>query len=459
MSVLSPSLRSNFRHLYADIAWFGLLSGSVLAFLNIYAARLDASAAAIGLLTAGPAVVNLFFSLPAARWLEGRSFIPASFWSSLVQRLGYVVIAMLPGLYAEQVQVIGLIGITLLMSLPGTLLAISFNALLADTIPAEFRAEVVGRRNALLAVSMTLSTLVCGQVLDAVNFPRNYQIVFAIGAIGALCSTYHLGRLVPRGTISDGSWQTTLRILVPGWGNKPAGAHPSIAQDSGAAGSGAASSRVPESEARGDQVRDEPAYNTRHARNGLSMGGSLLNVSLLRGSFGRFMAAYLLFYAFQYLVLPLFPLAFVNTLALSDGMISLGNGLFYGSMFLVSLRLNRLAHRFGHHRLLVAGTMGLALYPLLIGLARGVPLYLVASLFGGIVWAVLSASLINRLIERVPEDSRAAGMAFHNLALNLGILVGSLVGPVLGDWIGLDEAILLGAGLRFLAGVLMIWWG
>jgi hypothetical protein len=436
------------------MAWFGVLSGSILAFLNIYAARLNASAAAIGLLTAGPAVVNLFFSLPAARWLEGRSFIPASFWSSLVQRLGFVVIALLPGLiFVEQVQVAGLIGITLLMSLPGTLLAISFNALLADTIPADFRAEVVGRRNALLAVSMTLSTLVCGQVLDAVVFPRNYQIVFAMGAFGALCSTYHLGRLVPRGSVSDTSWHTTLRLLVPAWKGKPPQA-PAEPQHSVAANSGAPASRV-----QGDTGRDEPAPNAAPAKSGRSMGGSPLHVGLLRGPYGSFMAAYLLFYTCQYLIMPLFPLAFVHTLALSDGMISLGNGLFYGAMFLVSLRLNRMAHRFGHHRLLIAGTMGLSLYPLLIGLARGVPLYLVASLLGGVVWAVLSASLIDRLIERAPEDSRPAAMAFHNLSLNLGILIGSLAGPVMGGWMGLDQAILVGAGLRFLAGVLMIWWG
>ncbi len=440
MSIYSPALRSNIRHLYADIAWYGLLAGSVLAFINIYAARVGASVLAIGLLTAGPAVVNLFFSLPAARWLEGRSFIPATFWSSLAQRLGYVALIFLPGLFSDRVQVAGLIGLIVLMSVPATLLAISFNSLLADVVPSEYRAEVVGKRNALFAICQTLSTLVCGAVLDAVDFPGNYKIVFAMGAVGALVSSYHLGRLVPQNSPWDGSWQAALRLLWP----RRTGRHPAaLALEDGPA-TPEPGGEAPESGASGQAV---------------SLNRRQFDFSLLRGGYGRFMAAYLLFYTFQYLCLPLFPVAFVNSLALTDGMISLGNGLFYGCMFLVSLRLSRLAHRFGHHRLLIGSTIAFALYPLLIGLAWGVPLYLVASVVGGVVWGVLNASLINRLIERVPEDSRPAGMAFHNLALNVGILVGSLVGPLLATWIGLNESILLGAGLRLLAGILMIWWG
>jgi predicted MFS family arabinose efflux permease len=58
-------------------------------------------------------------------------------------------------------------------------------------------------------------------------------------------------------------------------------------------------------------------------------------------------------------------------------------------------------------------------------------------------------------MERVPEDDRPAHMALHNLALNLGMLVGSAIGPVLGDALGYREALLLGAALRLLGGILL----
>jgi predicted MFS family arabinose efflux permease len=70
-----------------------------------------------------------------------------------------------------------------------------------------------------------------------------------------------------------------------------------------------------------------------------------------------------------------------------------------------------------------------------------------------------SGGLVNRLMERVPEDDRPAHMALHNLVLNLAILVGSLAGPLLGDWLGLRTALLLSAGLRVLAALLLARWG
>ncbi len=396
-------LRKNIRLLYADIAWFGVLSGSAMAFLTVYAARLGAGAAQIGLLTAGPAVVNLLFSIPSGQWLEGRSLGRASTWAAFLQRLGYVAMVFVPWLFVGQVQVTALIAITLLMAVPQTVLAIGFNALFAQAVPPELRSEVVGKRNALLAITQTAATLVCGQALDALPFPYSYAVVFAVGSLGAMLSTYYLSKVrtptLPRRTAGPTRFQFTAGLQA------------------------------------------------------------VLNPALLQGGFGRFMAAYWLFYTFQFLLLPLFPLQMVNTLQLSDGMISLGNSLFYATMFLISLRLGRMARRFNHHRLLYTSAAGLALYPLLLGLARGSPLYLAASLVGGVVWGVLNASLINRLIERVPEDQRTAGMALHNLVLNLGILIGSLLAPLFNNWLGLETAILVGAGLRLLAGLLLVVWG
>lgn len=67
-----PQYRANFIHLYLDIGWFGLLSGSAVNFLTVYAARLGATAFQIGLSGAVGSVVSLLLAIPAGRWLEGR---------------------------------------------------------------------------------------------------------------------------------------------------------------------------------------------------------------------------------------------------------------------------------------------------------------------------------------------------------------------------------------------------
>ena len=166
-----------------------------------------------------------------------------------------------------------------------------------------------------------------------------------------------------------------------------------------------------------------------------------------------------MFYAVQYIPVPVFPLAYVRELRLSDGAISLGNALFFVAMFLVSLRLGRISGRLGHRRVLVLGALFYGLHPLLVGLARSAALFWIALAAGGGAWALAGAGLANRLMERVPPDDLPAHMALHNLALNLGILGGSLVGPVLGDWLGLRQALLIAAGLRILSSLLLGLWG
>lgn len=64
------------------------------------------------------------------------------------------------------------------MSVPGTLLAIAFNAMFAEVVSPEMRAKVVGRRNTILVFSMTKVLLFCGQLLNWIAYPLNYQIVF-----------------------------------------------------------------------------------------------------------------------------------------------------------------------------------------------------------------------------------------------------------------------------------------
>lgn len=421
-----PALRSTIRHLYADVFWFGVLAGSLMAFLSIYASRIGASGFQIGLLSAGPGMINLLISMPAGRWLEGRPLVRMTYRSSVLHRLLYLAMIPLPWLANESWQVWGIILISLIMAVPGTLLAIAFNAMFAEVIPAEKRAEVVGRRNALVAISMTATTLLCGLILDRLVFPWSYQIVFAIGAAGALLSSYHLGQLQP---LPKDKVRRVNRLL--------------------------------NDFARPGLMRFADAFRRPVGLRYLALSGnkSLLRLELLRSSFGPYLGAMLFFYTVQYVPIPLFPLFFVRNLNLSDGFISWGSALFHLMMLLASMYLVRLSARFSHRQLMVSGAFLYCLYPLLMGQAHDARLFLVASVLGGGVWALTNGGLVNRLMERVPEADRPGHMALHNIALNLGILAGSLIGPLLADWFGLREAILLGSGLRFLGGLLLLVWG
>jgi len=125
-------------------------------------------------------------------------------------------------------------------------------------------------------------------------------------------------------------------------------------------------------------------------------------------------------------------------------------------MILASLRLTYYSNRYGHRKVLIASAVMFPVFPLFLAMGKGQVMYYLACLTGGVVYALVSGSLLNRLMDRVPADDRPAHMAIHNLALNVGILAGSLLGPVTADLIGLRQAVWLSAGLRLLAAVFFL---
>lgn len=395
-----------------------------MAFVAIFATRMGASSFQIGLLTAGPAVINLLFSIPAGRWLENRSLNRASFWTAVLHRIGYALLIPLPWLFADHIQIWAVVLITLIMSIPGTFLAIGFNALFADVVPPDQRGDLVSKRSALASGIMTGATLLSGQLLewDLLTFPLNYQIVFVLGALGAVMSTYHLSQ-----------------IRLPKDGPPPR------------------VNRIIRDLARPGLLRFADSFRTPVGLRFLtrSAGKPLLRLDLLRSSYGPFLAAYLTFYIFQYIPIPLVPLYAVHNLALTDSAISLGHSLFNILVFLASMRVGRYLSRYGNKRMLIIGTILYGAYPFFLGLASDIRLFLVASFVGGIAWAIVNTSMLNRLMEIVPDDDRPAYMALHNLTMNLGILVGSSIGPLLGEFVGLQVALLIASGLRVLSSVFL----
>ena len=406
-----------------DVFWFGIYVGSTLTFIGVYLTRLGANSFHIGLLTAAPGVVNLIISLPIARWLEGRSFIQTTSQLAIWHRAGFLLTFLLPSLITNiTTQIWAFLLVVSIISIAGGAVTVSFNSMFAEVVPSEMRAHVVGRRSALVALTSVITSFVCGRILDSLIFPLNYQIVFALGFIGMALSGWHLRRIR-----KDDSTVTP-----------PIPVRPSI------------------------HVAPPMSVRAGDGRlSGLRFGGSpLIRFDVLRGSFRYFLISFFIFYAFQYVPVPLFPLTFVRLLHLTDGEISLGTGVvFYIAFLITSMSLGWFTTRFGNHRVLVVSAILYCTYPILIGVWGTKESFWLASFIGGGTWGVLAGALIHRLMERVPENDRPAHMALHNIALNLGILGGSLLGPVLGAWFDLRTAMIISGVLRFLAAMMLGAWG
>ena len=416
--------RSNFNHLILDIAWFGVLNGSAIAFVAVYATRLGASAFQIGLLNASPAVVNLLFALPAGRWLQSRPISRSTFVASILHRWFYLLWVILPIVLASEEQVWMLVAITILMSIPGAALAIGFNGLFAAAVPEEWRAQVVGVRNAFYAVTSIIVTYVCGRLLDASPFPLGYQLVFLIGCIGAAMSSLHL------------------------WFVRPVDEH----------------RRPGMGKSMGDWAKPGELGMWQSLR--MSVGlRFLVKANPLKSEwmkpfrnqpFRKVMILVLAMHLAQYMAVPLFPLFLVNELNVSDQILGMGNSLFYVSLFLVSTRLDSVAGRIGNQRAMALGIMIISLYPAIISQAADSSYYLLASLVGGAGWALAGGAVGNYVLEKVPNDSRPSYLAWYNMSLQAGILLGALIAPAMAAWWGLTIGLVVAAALRLVTG-LAIW--
>jgi len=410
--------RANFMHLYFDIGWFGVLSGSSVNFLNIYAARLGANGFQIGLLGAMAAAVSLVLAIPSGHWIEKRSIGKAVFWTSVIYRIGFLLWIPLPWLFGNAGQISALIILALLMAIPLTPLAVGFSALFATAVPDEYRAHVAGIRNVVFSMAFILSSLASGYILQLMPFPTGYQIVFGIGFFGAAMSSVHLYFIRPLS--SD--------------------VHPPLSELEPVQG---------------------PEKTTRHsgflsAKNGVL---SAIRADVWSTDFRKVMLVMLGFHLAQYLALPLFPLYQVHNLHLTDEQIGISSALFYLIVLIGSTQLRRVVNKIGHKNVTALGVVGMGLYPFLLALSRTALQFYGLSALGGLSFALAGGAYANYILEHIPAHDRPAYLAWYNVILNASILTGSLVGPLVSNEIGLIPALFVFAATRTLAGLAIWKWG
>ena len=402
--------RSNFTNLYLDIAWYGVLSGTAVNFLTVYATRLGASGLQIGLLTATAAIVNLFLAIPAGHWISKRHTGKAVFWSSVLFRIGYLFWIPLPWLFNEQGQIWSLIVLTFLMAIPLTPLGVGFNALFAEAVPERFRARVAGIRNITFAIAYMLTSLIAGYILKNLDFPAGYQIIFAIGVLGAAMSSYHLYHVKP----------LPEQIIAP------------------------PSDPIPVSDPRPSAPQGILAA---------------LRIDIWKTDFKKVLLALFLFHFAHYLSSPLYPLYYVRVLDLNDNNIGIGTALYYLTVLIASTQLSRIVHRFGNKRVTGWGVASMATYPIMLALSQNVFQFYGLSFVNGFLFALVNGAYANYMLENIPPDDRPSYLAWYTIMFNFAVLASSIVGPLVADGIGLVQALILFGVARLVAGVILLKWG
>ncbi len=386
-------------NLYADIAWFGALSGVANAFLAVFVIRAGGSDTHVGLLSALPALIAILASLPGSRLVE-REKKPLSVLivTAFLHRSGYLAIALVPFVLMTN-RADAMVVLVALLTIPGAMANVAFTTMFGKVVARENRAHVVAIRNVWVGITSTIAAFFGGKFLDQVLFPINYQILFGVAFATSLMSQYYL-----------------MRIRLPA-----------------------------DASAIAVRVRSEP----RGARN---------FVTMLRGNrkFTRFTFASFVFHWGLFFPAPLYSIYWVRVLQASDGWIGSFSMIASATTIVFYPLWGRFTMRRGNHPAVVAATAGLVLYPLITAFAPSVEWILFVSFLGGVFSSGFSLAFFNTLLEVCPEQNRASYIAVYNILVNVAVFLAPILATSLTLIFGIHAMLLLGAALRAL-GALVFW--
>jgi MFS family permease len=395
---LTPAqVDSNIRHLVTEVAFYGFLTGCAINFMQVYVVRLGASGLLVGAVTYGPALVSVFWHLPAARLMQRRGHRMG--WvlaSGFLHRFAYFLVAMLPLFFSQWLAEFSVV-VLVLQAIPLSLASTSFLSMLADAVPPERMSQTLSWRIAATGLTTTLGTLLAGPLLLRLPFPMNYQILFCLGFLASLVSAWQVSRVVvadhPPVMVSGANWNRDLRTDL-------------------------------------------------HVRGFLPFLGIVCLLQLTIG-----------------MVTPLLPIYWVRELGATDAQISLVVTLYSAAMVIGSLMMRRILRRLGKRGMLMAGAIGYALYPLLVAFTHSIWWLLPWAALGGFFNAAITVTLIDILVAITPDRDRTRFVAIYNIfvsvALFLGPLTAGLMAPVAG---GVRLGLIVAGGAGLLAGIAVALW-
>ena len=385
----------NLWNLYVDTAWFGVLNGIATTFVSVFAIRLGASNREIGWLAALPALINVFWLIPSARLIERQQRrLPIILWTGLLQRLGYLLIALMP-LFIHTRRVEAVIILNALITLPTAIINVAITSLMADLTPIEKRARMVSIRNVLLSSVGMVVVLLGGRFLDLVPFPLNYQLLFGLGISASMLGLYYLKRI-----------------------------------------------RVPDAVIARHQARPKELLTLRLRR--------FVRTVIGQRDFMRFAGAIVVFHWGLYLPVPLYSIYRVRDLHASDAWVGLLATVLSAATILSYFWWSKITEKRGNRWMLIVSSLGLALYPTLTSLSPRLEPLIIASVIGGVFSASHNLSSFNFMLEVCPPEHRPSYVAIYTSLVNVTAFLAPLLGTFLADLTSVRMALLIAGGVRLI---------
>ncbi len=408
---LSTQTDRNIWYLYVEVFWAAIFS-AVFSFNATYALRLGASNQMVGWLSSLPSLFAMVLMIPAARFLETKSERgPWLYVNLIIGRAAFLGAALIPWLFrAHQAEV--LVWLFILRTIPITLFNTGFSPMLADVIPERDRARVFANRNIIVSATTAAATFLAGKWLDAAGdlhwaaFPLNYQVLYFIGAAGALTSAYFVSKIQAPPT----------EIIAR------------------------------------QQQKKQARFSTAQLKDALR--------GMFSGNraFVRIVINTLIFNLGAWLVMPLYTILFVKNLGASDGWIGTNATLANLGVIAGYALWQRVIQKFGEHNALLWSIIPSASYAFLVALFPNLTLILLWGILINLINPGVNLSHNNIFYSLCPEKRRASYMALYSSIMNAGAFIGPMLGVALAEIWDIRWVLVIGGVIR-LAGAIMfhIW--
>src|SRR5574341_2249527 len=391
--------KQNFR--YVQIDAIGVSISNVSApFLPVFLTRLGATNFQVGLLSSMPGLTGLVLAIPVGRFLQTRrNVVPWYSLSRLMVIMCYALTGILTLLLLEKYLILATLGIWAFATVPQIALAVAFSVVMNAVAGPEGRYALLSRRWAIFGLTSVIGTFIVTRLIDRIDFPLNYAIMFLVLSLGGFFSFYF-----------------SRQIKLP------------------------------------DQF-SPPLMNSGSPIDGFRNYLALLRASPRCVSFSikRFV-----YFSGVVLILPIMPLYLVREVHATDGQIGTVNMGMTLSMLVGYFLWPWLSRKRGGRFVLLASSLGMAFYPALSAATPRVDLIILYAGVAGLFQAGLDLVFFDELMKTVPVEYSATFVALAQSMQYLSTIVAPLIGTWLASYIGLGGALWLSAGLRLLGFLLFL---
>ena len=389
--------RHNYVAIQLESAAMGVANAAGI-YLPVFLVRSGATNFEISLLTAIPALAGFLLSIPLGTYIQGRrNVVPWYARSRALAQLVYAATAVAVFFVPPEDAVVIVLVLWAFMTIPSTIGMVAFYAVMDGAAGPRGRYDLLSMRWSVMGLTTAITVAITGVLLDLVTFPLNYQIVFVVFSVaGVIASSF------------------ASRIRLPD--------HPPVVHQPGA-----------------------------------SLGTRLRGfVSLLEGhrAFLGFVMRHFVFTFGLRLATPLFPLWYVREANASDawvGIIGMASSLtlLFGYNF-----WRRQSRRRSTRSLVIATTVGAALYPILLALTTELVAIVAITAYGAAVYAGIDLVLFDLLMRTITPRYSVTLTSVETSIQNLASIIAPLLGGLIADRAGIDVGLYV-AGAGALAGALM----